>query len=67
MQGYQRHAALSGGHCLATLNPCPIQGLTCGGKGLVLHVPLYYQPDVPVSPGHVSLLHPYPPNRRRRR
>jgi len=72
MQGYQRHTAtLSGSHCPDALSPCPIQGLTCGGKGrgqnLSLLALFHHQPVVPVSPGHVRPLHPYPPSRRRRR
>jgi len=72
MQGYRSHTAtLQGGYCLGALSPCPIQGLTHGGQGQVqgpsLRVPLHHQPTVPVCPGHVRPLHPYPPSRRRRR
>jgi hypothetical protein len=77
MQGYQRHTAMLGSHYPSALNPCPT---TEGGRPLLYVVkgdkPLFsiYQPllgqgrpAVPVSPGHVRRLHPYPPSRRRRR
>lgn len=72
MQGYQRHTTtLHDSQCPGALSPCPIQGLTSGGKGQVqdlsLQVPFRYQPVVPVSPGHVRPLYPYPPSRRRQR
>jgi hypothetical protein len=72
MQGFQRHVtALHGGHLPGALSPCPIRGLTYGGERQVLllspQAPFLHQPVVPVSPGHVRPLHPYPPSRRRRR
>jgi hypothetical protein len=72
MQGYRSHTAtLHGGHCPGALSPCSMQGLTRGRTGLVhdpsLPIPFHHQPTVPVSPGHVRPLHPYPPSRRRRR
>lgn len=67
MHGYRSHATtLQGGRCSGALSPCPIQGLTRGRQGQVQD-PSHYQPTVPVSPGHVRPLHPYPPSRRRRR
>jgi hypothetical protein len=71
MQGDQRHTALQGGHGPGALNPCPIGGLALeGGNPLsCMHQPALGRghPAVPVSPGHVRPLHPYPPSRRRRR
>ena len=71
MQGYRSHAALQGSHCPDALNPCSIEELTQRREGqillLPLQVPFCCQPVVPVSPGHVRPLHPYPPSRRRRR
>jgi len=59
MQGYQSHIVLQGSRCPCALNLClPV------GTGLA-PVPLH--PSVPVSPGHVRPLHPYPPSYRRRR
>jgi hypothetical protein len=71
MQGYQRHIALQGGHCSDALNPYPIERLVAEwGKPLpYMHQPALGRgrPAVPVCPGHVRRLHPYPPSRRRRR
>jgi hypothetical protein len=72
MQGYQRHTALPGSHCLGALNPRPIGSRR--DSVLRLSVASMHQPAlgrgrpaVPVSPGHVRPLHPYPPSRRRLR
>ncbi len=78
MQGYQRHTALQGGHSPSALNLCPRGGLAVEGgrRDTALRLPLSSMhqlalgrghPAVPVSPGHVRPLHPYPPSRRRRR
>jgi hypothetical protein len=65
MQGYQRHAAPQGSHSSCALSLYPIGGM--------VHRHMYQsalgrgRPAVPVSPGHVRPLNPYPPSRRRRR
>jgi len=69
MQGYRRYNTPSGGYY--ALDPCLIERLVHGGKGLAqgqpLQAPFLQQPIVPVSPGHVRPSYPYPPSRRRRR
>ena len=71
MQGYQRHTVLPGSHCLSALNPYPIERTTVEEHRLLLYMcppPLGRgRPAVPVSPGHVRPLHPYPSSHRRRR
>jgi hypothetical protein len=72
MQGYQRHTTLQGSHCPCALNPYPIGSRR--DSALRLSAVSMHQsalglglPAVPVSPGHVRPLHPYPPSRRRLR
>ena len=69
MQGYQRSTSF-GGSRLCTLNPGPIERLAAGGYKPLLYMqqPVWGRgcPAVPVCPGHVRPLHPYPPSRRRR-
>ena len=78
MQGYQRHTAPQGSYCPGALSLCLREEMACVGKEMgpspIPTVPLRRQPElgrgrpaVPVSPGHVRPLHPYPPSRRRRR
>ncbi len=71
MQGYQRHTVLQGGYCPGALNLYPIERTTIDGDRPLLYMcpaPLGRgRPAVPVSPGHVRPLHPYPPSHRRRR
>ena len=71
MQGYQSlTTALSSGYYGDTLIPCP-QGADRTGPALSLQRNKGRGLDpslrVPVSPGHVRPLYPYPPSRRRRR
>jgi hypothetical protein len=75
MRGYQSHTVSQGSFCPCALNLCLIKGLTpvgtrtgAVGTGLApVRVPTPPVRPVPVSPGHVRHLHPYPPSRRRRR
>jgi len=80
MQGYRSlTTAVAGGVYVGALIPCPTQGLTGQGPALSLRggegltglgpdLPLRGEKlRVPASPGHVRLLYPYPPSRRRRR
>ena len=60
MRGYQMQSTAQSGGCLISLRPTPLITLierVVGGDS----------PAVPVSPGHVRRLHPYPPSHRRRR
>ncbi len=60
MQEYQIYTTTHSSGYLIYLRPSPQmsrRGKMMGGG----------RPAVPVSPGHVRCLHPYPPSRRRRR
>jgi hypothetical protein len=64
MQGYQSHTTSSGSHHSSALSLCSTDRLVY--SSIPVSTVGRDRPAVPVSPGHVRRLRPYPPSRRRR-